>query len=74
MKCWLILSDAFPLCKSIYIFIEYTVMQQHQQQFTIVNAFGFLFRPSSDHASFRMNENPYNRLNVKMGRRLIPLT
>jgi hypothetical protein len=73
MKCWLILNAAFPLCKSVYIFIKCIVMQQHQQQFTLVNTFGFIFRPSSDHASFRLDEKLYNRPNVKIGRRLVPM-
>jgi hypothetical protein len=36
-----------------YIVIEYTVKQQHHQQFT---TFGLLFKPSSDHALLRIKE------------------
>ena len=57
-----------------YIFIEHTVMQQHHQQFTMVTRFGPLFRPSSDHASFRIKEKPYSCLNIKMGRDLVHMT
>jgi len=57
-----------------YIYIEHTVMQQHNLQFTMVTSVGFLFRPSSDHVSFRIKEKPFNRLNVKMGRDFFPLT
>ena len=56
------------------VFVEHTVMQQHNQQFTVVTRFGNLFRPSSDHASFRIKEKPYSHLNVKMGRFLVPMT
>jgi len=40
----------------------------------MVNTFGFLFRPSSEHASFRIKEKPNNGLNIKMGRDLVPFT
>jgi len=40
----------------------------------MVTSFGLLVRPSSDHASFRIKEKPYDHLNVKMGRDFIPLT
>ena len=35
--------------------------------------FGFLFKPSSDHASFRIKEESYSRRNIKMGTRLFPV-
>jgi len=39
----------------------------------MVTSFGLLFRPSSDHASFRIKEKPNIHLNVKMGRDLVSL-
>jgi hypothetical protein len=55
---------------TIYIFIQYTVMQHHQQ-FTVVTSFTLY----SDHALFRIEEkNLYNCLSVKMGRDFIPMT
>jgi len=35
---------------------------------------GLLFRPSSDHVSFRVKEKPLNHLTVKMGRDFFSLT
>jgi len=40
----------------------------------MVTRFGPLFRPSSDHASFRIKEKPYSCLNIKMGRDLVHMT
>ena len=51
------------------MFIEYTIMQRHHQQFTVVASF-VLFRPSSESESFRIKETPHNLLNVKIGRDL----
>ena len=48
----------------LYIFLELTVMQHHQQV-TMVTSFGLLFRPSSDYASFRIKEKPHNFLMSK---------
>jgi hypothetical protein len=45
------LSNMSQLCKSMYIFFEYTIMQQHHQWLTTVTSFDLLLRPSSDHES-----------------------
>jgi hypothetical protein len=40
-------------------FIEYTVIQQHDQQFTMVSSHGLLFRPSSDRELFKIKQKNY---------------
>jgi len=40
-------------------------MQKRNPKFTMVTISDLLFRPPSDHASFRIKENPYNRLYIK---------
>lgn len=72
LRFFLISSQLIPRCfkrNTFYIFIEYTIMQRHHQQFTVVASF-VLFRPSSESESFRIKENPHNLLNVKIGRDL----
>ena len=71
VRLFLISFQLSPRCfkrNHFYIFIEYTVMQQHHQRFTMVTSFILRFRPSSENESFRIKEKPHNRLNVKMGR------
>jgi hypothetical protein len=40
-------------------------MQQHHELFTTLTSFGLLFKQSYDYASFRINEKPYIKLNIK---------
>jgi hypothetical protein len=48
-------NDILPVDR-YRLFIEYTVMQQHHQQFTMVSIHGLLLRPPSDRELFKIKE------------------
>jgi hypothetical protein len=48
-------NDILPVDR-YRLFIEYTVMQQHHQQFTMVSSHGHQFKPSSGRELFKIKE------------------